>query len=134
MRTLLLCKWGLHARAASFLPIDLQLGEITMVNLNISDHDIDRARIDGLKAMDSIRAVAARYHPNRLGIEIDLSTGCLVLVPKNFSGRIAAASHADCDKIEILDSGLGLHWPALDEDWYVLSVLESMTANQSHVV
>jgi hypothetical protein len=103
-----------------------------MVKVNISDQDIDLARREGSKAMELIRAVAARYHANRLGIEIDLSSGWSVLVPKNFSHRTAAASDADCATIQILDSGLGLHWPKLDEDWYVPSVIDSMIAHHKH--
>jgi hypothetical protein len=101
-----------------------------MVNVNISDHDIDLARQEGLKAMDSIRAIAARYLPTRERVEIDLSTGWSIVVPKNFSDRTADGSPAQCAHIEIIDSGLGLHWPQLDEDWYVPSVIESLVANQ----
>ncbi len=36
------------------------------------------------------------------------------------------ASPQDCERIEIVDSGLGLHWPAIGEDWYVPAVIETM--------
>jgi Protein of unknown function (DUF2442) len=96
---------------------------------SITDGDIDSARQQGLKAMDALRAIAARYLPNRGRIEIDLSTGWSVLVPKDFSDRIAHATTAQCSDIHITDSGLGLHWPLLDEDWYVPAVIDSLTVN-----
>ena len=36
------------------------------------------------------------------------------------------ASPQDCEQIEIVDAGLGLHWPAIDEDWYVPTAIETM--------
>lgn len=101
-----------------------------MVNLIITDQDIELARQEGLKAASSIHAIAARYLPSRERIQIDLSTGWSILVPKNFSGRIADASSIQCANIQITDSGLGLHWPLLDEDWYVPAVIESLSTNQ----
>jgi hypothetical protein len=101
-----------------------------MVNFNVTDHDIELARKEGQKAANAVHAIAARYLPNRERIEIDLSTGWSVLVPKTFSHRTADANAIQCANIQITDSGLGLHWPLIDEDWYVPAVIESLSTSQ----
>ncbi len=87
---------------------------------------IAAARAAGELSLQAPRAVAARYLPLRDRVEIDLASGWSVQVPRSFSPRLAAASMQDCERIDIVDSGLGLHWPALDEDWYVPAVIETL--------
>ena len=91
------------------------------------DSQIAAARAVGESGMQAPRAVAARYLPVRDRIEIDLASGWSVQVPRSFSARLATASVHDCERVEIVDSGLGLHWPELDEDWYVPTVIEALT-------
>ena len=78
------------------------------------------------RSLKAPRAVAARYLPARDRVEIDLASGWSVQVPRAFSARLAKAAPEDCEQVEIVDSGLGLHWPAIDEDWYVPAVIESL--------
>ncbi len=87
---------------------------------------IAAARAAGERSLRMPRAVAARYLPVRDRVEIDLASGWSVQVPRSFSPRLAMASMQDCERIDIVDSGLGLHWPALDEDWYVPAVIETL--------
>jgi hypothetical protein len=84
------------------------------------------ARAVGERSLRAARAVAARYLPARDRVEIDLASGWSVQVPRSFSARLAQASPQECEQVEIVDSGLGLHWPAIDEDWYVPAVIESL--------
>jgi hypothetical protein len=94
---------------------------------NIADDaQIAAARVAGTQSLKGPRAIAARYLPGRDRVEIDLASGWSVQVPRSFSGRLAAASAQDCESVEIVDSGLGLHWPAIDEDWYVPAVIETI--------
>jgi hypothetical protein len=76
------------------------------------------------------RAVAARYLADRQRIEIDLNTGWSIQVPRNFSVLTAQADAAACAQIEITDSGLGLHWPQLDDDWYIPAVVEALAMHK----
>ena len=94
--------------------------------IEIADDAIAAARAVGKSGMRAPRAVAARYLPVRDRIEIDLASGWSVQVPRSFSSRLAAASVHDCERVEIVDSGLGLHWPLIDEDWYVPTVIEAL--------
>ena len=90
------------------------------------DAQIAAARSAGEQCLLAPRAVAARYLPVRDRVEIDLASGWSVQVPRSFSARLATASPQDCERIEIVDAGLGLHWPAIDEDWYVPAVIETL--------
>lgn len=87
---------------------------------------IAAARAAGEMSLQAPRAVAVRYLAVRDRVEIDLASGWSVQVPRSFSPRLAMASMQDCERVEIVDSGLGLHWPALDEDWYVPAVIETL--------
>jgi hypothetical protein len=89
------------------------------------------ARAVGERSLRAPRAVAARYLPARDRVEIDLASGWSVQVPRSFSARLAQASPQECEQVEIVDSGLGLHWPAIDEDWYVPAVIESLAMPQA---
>ena len=110
----------------------LRLGEITMVDSTyISDEAIERARRAGAESLNGPRAVAARYLADRQRIEIDLSSGWSIQVPRSFSARTANADAAACSQIEITDSGLGLRWPLLDDDWYVPAVVEALAMHQA---
>ncbi len=92
----------------------------------ILDAEIAAARALGERSLQGPRAVAARYLPARDRIAIDLASGWSVQVPRTFSARLANASPQDCERVEIVDSGLGLHWPAIDEDWCVPAVIETL--------
>jgi hypothetical protein len=92
----------------------------------IDDTQIAAARAAGARSLEAARAIAARYLPERDRVEIDLASGWSVQVPRAFSARLANASREACARIEVVDSGLGLHWPAVDEDWYVPAVIETL--------
>ena len=81
--------------------------------------------------MKAPRAVAVRYLADRQRIEIDLNSGWSIQVPRSFSVLTAQADAAACSQIEITDSGLGLHWPLLDDDWFVPSVVEALAMQQA---
>lgn len=92
----------------------------------VDDAQIAAARAAGERSLQTPRAVAARYLVERDRVEIDLDSGWSVQVPRTFSPRLAAASLSDCEQVEIVDFGLGLHWPAIDEDWYLPAVIETL--------
>ncbi len=93
----------------------------------VDDTQIAAARAAGEVSMQAPRAVAARYLPLRDRIEIDLASGWSVQVPRSFSARLATASPQDCGRVEIADAGLSLHWPGVDEDWYVPAVIQALS-------
>lgn len=90
------------------------------------DAQIAAARAAGQLGLRASRAVAARYLAARDRVEIDLASGWSVQVPRTFSAKLAAASAPDCGQVDIVDGGLGLHWPLIDEDWFVPAVIEAL--------
>ena len=98
---------------------------------DVGDIQIAAARATGEASMQAPRAVAVRYLPLRDRVEIDLASGWSVQVPRSFSARLAKASTQDCGRVEFADSGLSLHWPALDEDWYVPAVIQALTVRHA---
>ena len=102
------------------------MAEPTNIADSADNAQIAAARAVGARSLQTPRAVAARYLPARDRIEIDLASGWSIQVPRSFSARLATASLQDCEQVEIVDSGLGLHWPAIDEDWYVPAVIETL--------
>ena len=97
----------------------------------VDDADIAAVRARGEESLRAPRATAARYMQERERGEIDLDSGWSVQVPRVFSSRLAKASAQECAQIEILDSGLSLHWPAIDEDWYVPAQIEALTVRSA---
>jgi hypothetical protein len=95
------------------------------------DAQIANARATGESSLQAPRAAAARYLPDRDRVEIDLVSGWSVQVPRSFSPRLAKASAQQCAQVQIVDSGLGLHWPAIDEDWYVPAVIEVLAMRRA---
>lgn len=93
---------------------------------DVDEVQIAAARAAGARSLRAARAIAARCLPERDRVEIDLASGWSVQVPRAFSARLAGATREACERIEVVDSGLGLHRPAIDEDWYVPAVIEAL--------
>jgi hypothetical protein len=91
----------------------------------ISDDAVAEAeqRMRGILAATP-HAVSARYDRLVSRIMIGLSNGLeLAFVPDLLEG-LSGAKPADLAEIEITPSGLGLHWPRLDADFYLPALLE----------
>ena len=72
------------------------------------------------------RAVSARYDRRHRRIVIGLSSGLEVdFVPESAEG-LDKASPSQLEKIEISQSGYGIHFPELDADLYVPALLEGV--------
>lgn len=69
------------------------------------------------------RAVEARYDRRVSRIVVTLDNGLELAFPPRMAEGLADAKAADLMAIEITPTGLGLHWPRLDADLYLLSLL-----------
>ena len=69
-------------------------------------------------------AIAARYDAGR--IHVELNNGCAFEFPVEQAEGLAGARKSDLQQIEISASGLGLHWPRLDADLYVPSLVKGV--------
>ncbi len=79
----------------------------------------------------SPKAVRARY--DRWRYRIRLENGLDLVLPKRLVEELAQASDADLAEIEITPTGLGLHWPKLDADFYVPGLLEGVFGSRGWV-
>jgi hypothetical protein len=69
-------------------------------------------------------AVAARYEAGR--IHVELNNGCAFVFPVEQAQDLAGAKALDLRSIEIQSAGLSLHWPRLDADLYVPSLVKGV--------
>lgn len=74
-------------------------------------------------------AIAAYYDYRLVRIVIELNSGLLVAFRPQDAQGLEQASPEQLATIEISPSGLGLHFPAIDADIYVPSLLEGTLAH-----
>lgn len=89
----------------------------------ITETDYNRAEQNTQALREHGHAIAARYDRRRARVVVNLNTGVEVAFPPKLAEGLVGAGPSDLAKIEISPSGLGLHWPKLDADLYVPSLL-----------
>src|ERR1700744_4636835 len=88
------------------------------------DKEIDRARARGRRlAIAEPRAARARYEARTGRVAVDLTNGCSFALPARSLQGLEKASDAELAKVEVLGTGHGLHWEALDADFTVPGLL-----------
>jgi hypothetical protein len=75
-------------------------------------------------------AVSVRYDRRLRKIVIALSSGYSVAFSPEKAEGLAHANPDALSKIEIVQSGLGLHWPLLDADLYVPALLDGVYGSE----
>ena len=76
-------------------------------------------------------AVAARYDRYKARVIVRLNTGVEVTFPAKLAEGLADAPADDLAVIEISPAGLGLHWPRLDADLHVPSLLHGVFGSKA---
>jgi Protein of unknown function (DUF2442) len=76
-----------------------------------------------LSALHRVRATSAKYDPAKGEVVIRLNTGLSLAFMPGHAAGLERAQASDLQQIEVSPSGLGLHFPALDADLYVPSIL-----------
>jgi hypothetical protein len=85
--------------------------------------------------------VAIEYNTPRISalrvtddaIVADLSDGRTVSVPLAWSWRLSDATPEQRSRFELIGSGLGAHWPDIDEDISVAGMLHGIPASRPHL-
>ena len=67
-------------------------------------------------------ALSARYEAGRVHVALD--NGCLFAFPVEHVDGLAGAKVAHLKEVKVEASGLGLHWPHLDVDLYVPTIIK----------
>jgi len=62
---------------------------------------------------------------------VGLRDGRVVSVPLTWHPRLAAATPGERRRWELVGPGIGIHWPALDEDVSVEALLAGQGSNES---
>lgn len=69
-------------------------------------------------------ATSARYEAGR--IHVELNNGCAFVFPVAHAQGLAGAKPTQLRRIEVAAAGLGLHWPMLDADLYVPTLVKGV--------
>ncbi len=102
----------------------------------ISDEEFDRQYEAATKrgkeeVAKGTYAVAARYNKTNKRIVIELANGATLLIPAPLIQGLQAASARDLSAIEILGTGTGLYWPALEVEIGVAGLLEGVFGSRA---
>jgi hypothetical protein len=62
---------------------------------------------------------------------VELRDGRVVSVPVNWYPRLSAGTATERRHWELIGPGIGIHWPALDEDISVAALLLGLASNES---
>jgi hypothetical protein len=91
-----------------------------------TDSEIDRAIEHAKSLQNEPRVTEVEYRPGP-GLDLlilKLSDGHRRLIPREDLQGLHAATKEQIAQVEILGNGTGLHWPALNLDHYVPSLLQ----------
>lgn len=93
----------------------------------LTEAAIDRALAAGdMARRTEPRATAARYDATSGRIVVELSNGCTFAFPADTTEGLDSATPEERSAIEVLGSGTGLHWEALDLDLSVPALLTGL--------
>ena len=95
--------------------------------MEISDAAIQQAEQRMRERLASApHAIAARYDRRVSRVVVILSNGLELAFSSHLAEGLAGAKPADLAVIEITPAGLGLHWPKLDADLYLPTLLQGV--------
>jgi hypothetical protein len=93
----------------------------------LTDAQIDAALERGQSAhLHEPRAASARYHRQLDRVVVELTNGCTFTFPPRLAQGLETATADQLAGVEILGSGYGLHWEALDVDLSVPGLLAGL--------
>lgn len=98
-----------------------------------ANSEIDRAiaRASRLRDEPLVTEVEYKSAPGLDLLVLKLNDGRRHLIPREDLQGLQSATREQISRIEILGGGTGLHWPALDVDLYVPSLLRGIYGNKA---
>jgi hypothetical protein len=98
-----------------------------------NDDQIDAALARGEAArLAEPRAASARYDRQLDRVIIDLTNGCTFAFPPRLAQGLETATADELAQVEVLGTGSGLHWEALDADLSVSGLLAGLLGSAAH--
>jgi hypothetical protein len=99
--------------------------------MKISKHEFEAANARATARLRKTpSAMKARYERKRDRVVVELNTGIEVAFRPGDTQGLERAKPDQLDTIEISPSGLGIHFPKLDADIYVLALLEGVLGSK----
>jgi hypothetical protein len=97
-----------------------------------SDAEIDRAieRAQNVRREPLVTEVEYKAGPELDLLILKLSDGHRHVIPREELQGLRSATKGQIARVEILGGGTGLHWPDLDVDFYVPSLLRGVYGNK----
>jgi len=94
--------------------------------MEITEQEFQAATLRGEELRRKGYAVRADYDSRQNRLVVDLNTGVTVMVPVHLIQELSDAAADDLGEIEISPAGIALHWPRLDADVYVPSLIQGI--------
>jgi hypothetical protein len=102
--------------------------------VELTDSKIEAARRRGeIVRQTEPRAATARYDKRLERIVVDLTNGCTFAFPPHLVQGLETATAHQLAEVEILGSGYGLHWEALDADFSVPGLLAGIFGTKAYM-
>ena len=97
----------------------------------ITVRQFESAKVATAELRQAGHAIAARYDRRDDRIVVDLHNGVQIGMPVSLIEGLAGAAPADLATVEISPSGRGLHWPRLDVDIHVPSLMRGLFGSKA---
>lgn len=94
--------------------------------MEITEQEFQAATLRGEEVRRRGYAVRADYDSRQNRLVVDLNTGVTIMVPVHLIEELADADATDLTEIEISPTGTALHWPHIDADVYVPSLMQGI--------
>ncbi len=102
--------------------------------VELTDAQIDAATERGrINREIEPRAAAARYDRQLGRVIVDLTNGCAFAFPPHLAQGLKSATGDQLAEIEILGTGYGLHWEALNADLSIPGLLASIFGTRAYM-
>ena len=100
----------------------------------LTDAEIEAAAERGrIARMTEPRAAAARYDRQLGQVIVELTNGCTFTFPPRLAQGLDRATDEQLAQLEILGSGYGLHWEALDTDLSIPGLLAGLFGTKAYL-
>ena len=100
----------------------------------LTDAEINAATERGKLAHSSEpRAKAARFNEKLGRVVVELTNGCSFTFPPKLAEGLEAATSAQLAQVEVIGTGYGLHWDALDVDLSIPGLLAGLFGTKSYM-
>jgi hypothetical protein len=100
----------------------------------LTDAAIDAALERGKTTrLNEPRAAAARYDRESDRVIVELTNGCTFAFPRRLAQGLEAATEDQLAQVEVLGTGFGLRWEALDADLSVPDLLAGLFGTKAYM-